>query len=91
MSEPVVTVEDAAAHFSELVEQVRAKREAAVIVKEGRPLVRMVPIPTPGETSEDLIDFLRHWRASFPEPDEQLADVIAESRRSVQRAHDPWE
>jgi prevent-host-death family protein len=91
MSEPVVTVEDASLHLAELVEHVSAKREAAVIVKAGRPVARIVPIPAPGELSDDLIDFLRRWRAQYPEPDEQLAEVIGEARRVVRPAHDPWE
>jgi prevent-host-death family protein len=91
MSDAVVTVEDAVARLGELVERVHSQREPAVIVKEGLPLARIVPVPTPGEVSEDLVDFLRRWRTEYPEPDDQLAEVIAESRRGGQRAHDPWE
>lgn len=91
MSEAVVTVEDAAVRLAELVEHVSAKREAAVIVKAGRPVARLVPVPVPGEISEDLIGFLHRWRTQYPEPDEQLAEVIAETRRGVKPVHDPWE
>lgn len=90
MSEAVVTVEDAAIRLSELVEHVFAKREAAVLVRGGRPVARIVPVLAPGEVSEDLIDFLRRWRTQYPEPDEQLAEAVADSRRGVRPAHDPW-
>ncbi len=90
MSEALVSVEEAAVRLSELVEHVFAKREAAVLVKGGRPVARVVPILAPGEVSEDLIDFLRRWRTQYPEPDEQLADAVAGSRRGVRPARDPW-
>jgi antitoxin (DNA-binding transcriptional repressor) of toxin-antitoxin stability system len=90
MSEAVVTVEDAAVRLAELVDHVSAKREATVILKAGRPVARIVPIPPPGEVSEDLIDSLRRWRTQYPESDEHLAEVIVEARRGVKPAHDAW-
>ncbi len=91
MNDAIVTVEDAAARFDELVEHVHAQREATVIVKAGRPLVRMVPIPAPGQVPNDLIEFLRRWRSEYPEADDPLAESIRESRRGVRPPHDPWE
>jgi len=91
MSEAVVTVEEAAARLGELVEQVHAQREGAVIVKEGRALARIVPIPAPGEVADDLIDFVRRWQIEHPEPDEGLAQSVAESRQGIQPPHDPWD
>ena len=91
MSEAMVTVEDAAFRLAELVEEVSARREAAILTKAGRPVARIVPIAPSGEPSGDLVDFLRRWRAEYPEPDDRLAEVIAESRRGVRPARDPWE
>ena len=91
MSEAIVTVEDAAFRLAELVDEVSTRREAAVLTKAGRPVARIVPIAPFGEPAGDLIDFLRRWRTQYPEPDEQLAEVIAESRRGVRPARDPWE
>ena len=91
MSEIVLTIEDAAARFADLVERVHEKRETAVLVKSGRPVARIVPVPAPGEVAEDLIAFLRRWRVEYPEPNEQLAADIDESRRAVQPPHDPWD
>ncbi len=45
MSEVMVTVEDAAFRLAELVEAVSVKRESAVLMKAGRPIARIVPIP----------------------------------------------
>jgi len=87
----VTTLEDAAIRLAELVEQVHAQGEAAVIVKAGRPVVRIVPVPTANESCEGLIQFLRRWRSEHPEPDELLAQDIEASRQAVHAPRDPWE
>jgi prevent-host-death family protein len=91
MNETVITIEDAARCLSELVERVHANGEAAVLVKSGRPIARIVPFPSREQVPEDLIAFLLQWRIEYPEPDEQLAEVIQESRKAVQPPRDPWE
>ena len=91
MNETVMTLEDAARSFPELVERVHATGESALLVKSGRPFVRIVTVPAQEHKVEDLIAFLRQWRSKHPEPDEQFADIIAESRRAVRPPHDPWE
>jgi prevent-host-death family protein len=91
MSETVITLEDAARCFSDLVERVHATGEAALLVKSGRPFARIVAVPEQEKTVEELIAFLRQWRLEHPEPDDQFAEVIAESRRAVRPPHDPWE
>ena len=91
MSEAFVTIEDAAFRLAELVDDVTARREATILTKAGRAVARLVPIDPSGEPAGDLVDFLRRWRTKYPEPDDQLAEVIAESRRGVRPACDPWE
>jgi antitoxin (DNA-binding transcriptional repressor) of toxin-antitoxin stability system len=90
MSETILSVEDAARCLPDLVERIRANGEMAVLTGEGRPLARIVPVPVSGQGPEDLIAFLRRWRSEHPEPDEQLGQVIEESRRAVQPPQDPW-
>jgi antitoxin (DNA-binding transcriptional repressor) of toxin-antitoxin stability system len=91
MSESIMTVEDAAACLPDLVERIHSRREPTVIIKSGQPMVRIVPIPTPGEVADDLIAFLSRWRREFPEPDEQFAEAVDESRRGVQSPRNPWD
>jgi len=91
MGETLVTIEDAARCLGELVERIHANGEPAVLVKAGRPVARIVPIPRVGPGADDLIAFLRRWRTDYPEPDEQLAEVIAESRKAVRLPRDPWD
>ena len=91
MSETVMTIEDAAAHLPELVDRVHTHRQAALIVRAGRPVVRIVPVPAEAEVREDLLAFLRRWQREYPDPDEHLAEEIQESRRAVQPPRDPWD
>lgn len=86
----MLTIEDAARRLADVVEHVHAKGEAAVLLKSGRPIARIVPI-APAERSEDLIAFLAQWRLRCPEPDEQFADAIQESRQWLRPPRDPWE
>jgi antitoxin (DNA-binding transcriptional repressor) of toxin-antitoxin stability system len=91
MSENVLTIEEAARCLPELVERVHARREAALLVKSGRPLARIVPVTDGEHASESLIAFLGRWRQEHPEPDESLGEAIAESRRALKPPRDPWE
>jgi prevent-host-death family protein len=91
MNETVMTVEDAARCLPDLVERVHAKGEAALIVKSGRPLARIVPVATCGQTNDELIAFLHQWRIEYPEPDEQFAAAIEESRTIIRAPRNPWD
>jgi prevent-host-death family protein len=83
MNESVLTIEDAAARLPEVVERVYGKGESAVLVKAGRPMARIVPVPSAELAADDLAAFLRRWRVEHPEPDNGFADAIEESCRSV--------
>ena len=91
MSETVLTIEDAARCLPELVERVHTRGEAALLVKSGRLLARIVPVPASEQGAEDLIAFLRRWRSEHPEPDDQFAEAIEESRRIVPPPRAPWQ
>lgn len=90
MNEAMLTIEDAARHLDDVVERVRAKGEPAILLKSGQPVARIVPVPSAGHPADDLIAFLRRWRAAYPEPDDDFANVIQESRRCQGQARDPW-
>jgi antitoxin (DNA-binding transcriptional repressor) of toxin-antitoxin stability system len=91
MSESALTIEDAARCLPEVVDRVRASGEPAVLLKSGEPVARIVPVPPPTNGSADLIAFLRRWRSEHPEPDDQFADAIEQSRLSVRPPENPWQ
>lgn len=86
----MLTIEDAARRLADIVEQVRSRGEAAVLLKSGHPVARIVPVGSAAR-SEDLIAFLGQWRLQYPEPDDQFAEAIQESRQWLRPPRDPWE
>ena len=80
-----MTIDDAAAQLSELVERIYTKGDSAVLVKAGRPMARIVPVLGPCEFADNLATFLRRWRNDIPEPDEGFAEAILDSRRTIRR------
>lgn len=91
MNETMLTIEDAARSLSEVVERVHTSGEPALLVKSGQPVARIVPVQTREQPAQDLIAFLHQWRIDYPEPDEQFAEAIEESRKAIQSPHDPWD
>lgn len=77
--------------WNDVVERVRAKGEPAILLKSGRPVARIVPVTSAPDPGDDLIAFLRRWRAEYPEPDEDLSDIVQESRQCQGQPRDPWE
>jgi len=84
MNTNVLTVDDAARCLPELVDRNRESGEPTLLLKSGRPVARIVSVHDRGAGTEDLISFLRQWRIEHPEPDEQFAEAIDESRKTVQ-------
>jgi len=91
MSETLLTIEDAARCLPALVDGVHEKGEAVVLLKSGRPIARIVPVKAREELTKDLVVFLREWRLKYPQPDDQLAEAIEESRSTIHSPRDPWE
>ncbi len=91
MSETLLTIEDAARCLPALVERIHNKGEEAVLLKSGKPFVRIVPVKPGDQVSNDLIAFLHEWRVRYPQPDDQLAESIEDSRKANDPPRDPWE
>jgi antitoxin (DNA-binding transcriptional repressor) of toxin-antitoxin stability system len=91
MSENILTVEEAAGCLSELVDRIHANGDSAILVKSGQRLARIVPVPPLGHVADDIVSFVRRWRIDHPEPDEQFAEAIQDSRRAIKAPQDPWE
>ena len=87
----MLTIEEAARRLPDVVDHVYASGESAVLLRSGTPVVWIVRVPNETKRTEYLIAFLRKWRAEHPEPDEQFAQAIEESRKSMSSPHDSWE
>jgi len=90
MNETVLKLEEAARCLPALVQRVHATGEATLLVQSGQPLARIVAVPARESGADDLIAFLRQWRLDYPEPDDQFAEVIEQSRQVMRPPHDPW-
>ena len=91
MSEAMLTIEEAARRLADVVEQVNIKGEAAVLLKAGQPVARIVPVVHSDQVSDGLVAFLARWRVEYPEPDEQFSDAIQESRQWLRPPRNRWE
>jgi antitoxin (DNA-binding transcriptional repressor) of toxin-antitoxin stability system len=89
MRETMLTIEEAARSLAAVVDRVHNRGETALLVKEGRPYARIVPVGAGERGSDELIAFLRRWRLEHPEPDEQCATGIEESCKAVRPPNDP--
>ena len=92
MSDSVLTIEDAARRLPEVVDRVHTSGEVATLTKSGSPVARIVPISENSKNgTSELIVFLRKWRVDHPEPDDQFAEAMEESRKTVRPQSDPWQ
>jgi antitoxin (DNA-binding transcriptional repressor) of toxin-antitoxin stability system len=91
MNETIMTIEEASRCLPDLVDRVHADGKEAILLKSGRPFVRIVPMPNGAHDADELIAFLRRWRKDHPEPDEQFAAAIEESRLGAQEPRNPWD
>jgi antitoxin (DNA-binding transcriptional repressor) of toxin-antitoxin stability system len=91
MSETVLSIEDVARCFTELVERVHSSGETTLLMRSGHTVARIVPVTACQQGTGNLIAFLHQWRLEHPEPDEHFGAATEESRRAVQPPRDPWE
>jgi prevent-host-death family protein len=76
-----VGIFEAKTHLSELVDQVASGGEDVLITKRGRPVARLVPVPSGDSGVENALRLLLAAReASSPGPD-SLRDLIDSGRR----------
>ena len=92
MSATVLTVTEAARHFSEYISRVAYRNETFVLSKGRKPMAELRPIPS-GRRLGDLPAILR----SVPHLTEADADAFAEGIDAARHAaakeklRDPWE
>jgi prevent-host-death family protein len=77
-----VSAEEVREHLSEYLD--RAQRgEEVVVLHDGRPAVRLRPLPLPGLTGAELADLLRNAPYLSAEETEAFARDIEEARREL--------
>jgi antitoxin (DNA-binding transcriptional repressor) of toxin-antitoxin stability system len=85
-----VTVTQAARNFSDLVSRVHYRRESALLVKGGRPMVRMEPARE-GLTGRQLADLWSSVRHLRPDEAERFARDLDAARAEQPRLSSKWD
>ncbi len=93
MIQRTLTVTEAARHFADLINRVYYRNESALLLKNGKPVARIVPVdvePVRRTAAEiaALWDDLPHLP---PEEAEAFARDIDQARRELPPLGDPWE
>ena len=85
--DPEVTSTELVRNLSDVLARVRYRQESFAVLKNGRPVARVVPYETAASaTLADLVDF---W-ASEP-VDVALADALEAVGRAGTAADNPWD
>jgi hypothetical protein len=91
MSETTIPAAEAAKDFLKLLDLVERNHEPAVIVREGKAVAMINPMPGPAVTSTELAE---HWsRLDRLAPDEAnaFADDIEAARRNLPPLKSTWD
>ena len=56
MSENAIPVAEAAANFLRVLDLVESRRESATLMRDGKPVARLIPLPGPAITCAELAD-----------------------------------
>jgi prevent-host-death family protein len=89
--EKTITVTEAARHFADVVERTHRRRESTLVLKKGKPVARIVPVPARAKTGRELG---RLW-AALPHLSVEAAGLLevdlAAARRHLPPLRSQWE
>ena len=91
MSENPVTVHDAARDFLRVLEMVETRRESATLLRDGHPVAKLVPLPQPAATCEELADRWESIPKLPPDEAEAFARDIESARRNLPPLKAAWD
>ena len=91
MSEIAIPVAEAARDFLKLLDLVERKREPAVLMREGRAVATLNPLPDRPLTSEELAARWAKRDRLPPEEANAFADDIESARRNLPPLKSAWD
>jgi len=91
MNEIAIPVAEAAKDFLKLLDLVERKGESAVLVREGKAVATLNPVPGPALTSAELADRCARWTKLPPEEANAFADDIEAARRNLPPLKSAWD
>jgi prevent-host-death family protein len=91
MSERSITVTQASRSFSKLVSRVQSHRASLLVLRRGKPVVRIVPLALNSNTTEDLALAWPRLAHLTPEDAAQFGRDIEASRSALPPLKSAWD
>ncbi len=91
MSETTIPVAEAAKDFLRVLERVERKGELAVIVRDGKRVATLSPLPAPALTCAELAERWPNLERLAPDEASAFADDIEQARASLPPVRPAWD
>lgn len=89
--ETTLTVTEAARNFSDLINRVVYRGDAAILTRNGKPVARLVPEGLKKTTGRELAEFWRKRVAITTEEADSFSNDLSKIRSEANRPQrDPW-
>lgn len=89
--ESAVPVAEAARDFLRLLDWVESRGESATLVRDGRVVAMLSPVPAPASTAAELADRCHDWTRLPPEEANAFAHDVESARRTLPALRSAWD
>ncbi len=91
MSENTIPVAEAVKDFLRVLDRVESLREPATLVRDGRPVAKVIPLPQPAGTCAELASRWEKIPKLSPDEAEAFASDIERARASLPSLKRAWD
>lgn len=91
MSENAIPVAEAVKDFLRVLDRVESRREPTTLVRDGRPVARVIPLPQPAGTCEELASRWEKIPRLAPDEAEAFASDLERARSSLPPLKPAWD
>jgi antitoxin (DNA-binding transcriptional repressor) of toxin-antitoxin stability system len=91
MSETAISVAEAAKDFLRVLERVERRRESAILVREGKPVATLSPLPNAAMTCAELAERWPKLEKLSPDEADAFADDLEHARANLPPLRPAWD
>ncbi len=91
MSENAIPVAEAAANFLRVLDLVESRRESATLMRDGRPVARLIPLPGPATTCAELAERWEKLDKLPPDEASAFAGDVEHARAQLPPLKPAWD
>ena len=91
MSETAISVAEAAKDFLRLLEGVERRRESAILVREGKPVATLSPLPSAARSCAELAERWPSLEKLSPDEANAFADDLERARANPPALSPAWD